>query len=88
MIVNMVFSFFSILGRRGGKIEVNIRKNMIQKFKAEIEEGKVYKSVYFAVINKSGKFRASSHDYKVAGGINYRKICKAHYFSWFVCLWC
>ena len=38
---------------------------MIKKFRAELVEGDVYKFVYFSVISNEGKYRASSHQYKI-----------------------
>ena len=50
---------------QGGKIEAIARKAMIQKFKLQFQEDKVYKIVYFAVVSNDGKYRASSHEYKM-----------------------
>ena len=37
----------------------------MRKFKAEMKEGKVYKITYFAVVDNAGRFRASSHEFKI-----------------------
>ena len=37
----------------------------MRKFKSEVVEGQVYKIVYFSVIGNEGKFRASSHEFKI-----------------------
>ena len=50
---------------KGCKIEANTRKAIIRKLKAEVEEGKIYKFVYFVVVNNNGKYKVSSHENKV-----------------------
>src|ERR1044072_3673742 len=57
--------FYKIDFGQGMKIEVSIRKAMIRKFKLEVSEGKVYKIIYFSVVSNDGKYRASTHDYKI-----------------------
>ncbi|KAJ1415607.1 Nucleic acid-binding, OB-fold [Sesbania bispinosa] len=63
MIVCILMLYF--LWIKGGRIEATVGKQFIRKFDSCVVEGEVYKVTDFAIIKNLGKFRATSHGFKL-----------------------
>ena len=60
----LISQFVIVCFAQGAKIEASIRKSLVQKFKKQFEEDKIYKIVYFSVASNDGKYKASTYEHQ------------------------
>ncbi|XP_020965115.1 replication protein A 70 kDa DNA-binding subunit C-like [Arachis ipaensis] len=47
------------------KIQVTVKKPLLNRFRDHIVEGQVYRMAYFTVVSNHGSYRATSHEFKL-----------------------